>query len=100
MSYSLKIFTAEDVDPAERRLAQQRFRAALDSALGDAALVLPIYRAYGRLLLAHGEAERPWPITSDEQLLFDSWEAAELAATHAAFGVNRYLGDADFELGD
>ena len=100
MRYSLKIFTAEDVAPAERTAAEQRFRAALDVALGDAALVLPVYRAYNRLLLIHRDAERPWPITADEQLLVDSWEAAELAATHAAFGVNRYLGDADFELGD
>ena len=100
MSYSLKIFTAEDVAPAERTSAEQRFRAALDVELGDAALVLPVHRAYNRLLLIHRDAERPWPITADEQLLVDSWEAAELAATHAAFGVNRYLGDADFELGD
>jgi hypothetical protein len=100
MTYSLKIFTADDVTPAERELAMQRFRAALDDALGSAAVVLPVYRAYSRLMLAHGDAERPWPITSDEQLLVDSWEAAELAATHCAFGVNRYLGDADFELGE
>ena len=33
-----------------------------------------------------------------EQLLAEQWETAELAATHAAFGVNRYLGDADFEI--
>ncbi len=100
MTYSLKIFTADDVTPAERVLAEKRFRSALDDALGSPEFVLPVYRAFSRLLLAHGEAERPWPITSDEQLLVDSWEAAELAATQSAFGVNRYLGDADFELGD
>ena len=98
MTYHLKIFTADDVSDAERAAAVQRFRFALDSALGDAALVLPIYSVYSRLLLAHGNAERPWPVSTDEQLLIDQWEQAELAATQAAFGVNRYLGDADFEL--
>jgi hypothetical protein len=99
MTYSLKIFTADEVTPGERELAVRRFRAALDDALGDASLVLPTYNAYRRLLLTHGQAERPWPISSDEQTIVDQWEAAELAATVAAFGVNRYLGDADFELG-
>ena len=98
MTYQLKIFTAEEVSDAERAAAVQRFRFALDGALGDAALVLPIYSVYSRLLLAHGDAERPWPVSPDEQLLIDQWEQAELAATQAAFGVNRYLGDADFEL--
>ena len=99
MTYHLKIFTAEDVSDAERAAAVQRFRFALDNALGDAALVLPTYRVYSRLLLAHGDAERPWPVSNDEQLLVDRWEQAELAATQAAFGIDRYLGDADFELG-
>ena len=98
MTYHLKIFSADDVSDAERAAAVQRFRCALDTALGNAALVLPIYNAYSRLLLAHGDAERPWPVSSDEQLVIDRWEQAELAATQAAFGVNRYLGDADFEL--
>lgn len=99
MAYSLKIFTAEDVTEPECALAEKRFRAALDAALGSAAMVLPVYGVYTRLVMLHGDAERPWPITADEQLLVDNWEAAELAAKEAAFGVNRYLGDADFELG-
>ena len=98
MTYSLKIFSPDDVTPAERLWAVQRFRAALDGALGSAAMVWPVYCAYQRLLLAHGDAERPWPISGDEQLLVDQWEAAELAAKESAFGVNRYLGDADYEL--
>lgn len=100
MTYSLKLFTADDVTSSERELAIRRFRAALETVLGSASFVLPTYRAYSRLLLAHGSAERPWPVTSDEQTVIDQWEAAELAATAAAFGVNRYLGDADFELGE
>ena len=99
MAYTLKIFTAEDIPESERQLAEQRFRSALEGALGDAVLVLPAYHAWLKLTQAYGEHPRPWPITAAEQLLADQWEAAELAATHAAFGVNRYLGDADFELG-
>ena len=99
MTYSLKIFTSDDATSVERELAIKRFRAALDEALGNAAMVLPTYRMYTRLLLVHGDTERPWPLSSDEQTVVDQWEAAELAATVAAFGVNRYLGDADFELG-
>ena len=99
MGYTLRIFTAEDVPESERQLAAQRFRAALEDTLGDAALVLPVYHAWHKLFQAYGDQPRPWPITPAEQLLADQWEAAELAATQAAFGVNRYLGDADFELG-
>ena len=98
MPYTLKIFTADDVQPEERVQATLRFRQALEASLGDASLVVPVYRAYLKLLHTYGEQFRPWPVSPPEQLLVDQWEAAELAATQAAFGVNRYLGDADFEL--
>ena len=98
MAYSLKIFTADDVSPADRAQAEHRFRAALETSLGDEALVWPVYQAYLRLLQAYGDHERPWPLTAEEQLLADQWEAAELAATQAAFGAERYMGDAEFEI--
>ena len=98
MTYLLKIFSADEVSLAERESALLRFRAVLDEMLGDAALVLPIYTAYRRLFLLYADHPRPWPVSAAEQLLADEWEAAELAATQAAFGVNRYLGDADFEI--
>jgi hypothetical protein len=98
MAYLLKIFSADDVTETERTVAEQRFRAALEEALGDTSLVLPCYHAYQKLFQQHGDQPRPWSITPAEQLLAEQWEAAELAATHAAFGVNRYLGDADFEI--
>ena len=98
MGYTLRIFTDEEVTDAQREQAAQRFRAALEESLGDESLVLPVYRAYLKLLQAHGEHPRPWPVSDAEQLLAEQWEAAELAATQAAFGVNRYLGDAHFEL--
>ncbi len=98
MNYSVRIFHSEDVSPAEREAAAQRFRAALEASLGDASLVAPVYRAWLRLLQAHGEDARPWDLSPAEQLLADQWEAAELAATQAAFGAERYMGDAYFEL--
>ena len=100
MSYTLIIFTPEDVSQAERDQAVQRFRDALETSLGDNCLVLPVYRHYRKLVQIHGDSARPWSITPAEQVLVEQWEAAELAATQAAFGVNRYLGDADFELRD
>ena len=100
MTYSLRIFSAEDTTTHEREQAVGRFRAALDESLGDAALVIPVYRLYTRLLQAYCDHERPWPVSTEEQLLVDQWEDAELAATQAAFGVNRYLGDAHFELSE
>ena len=98
MAYLLKIFSADDVTDTERAVAVQRFRSALEATLGDASLVLPCHQAYQKLFQQYGDQPRPWPITPAEQLLTEQWEAAELAATHAAFSVNRYLGDADFEI--
>jgi hypothetical protein len=98
MSYLLKIFSADEVTAIERDQAEKRFRAALEDALGNSALVLPCYYAYRKLFLQYGDHPKPWPITAAEQVLAEQWEAAELAATQAAFGVNRYLGDADFEI--
>ena len=98
MGYTLKIFSPDDVSEDQRQQAEQRFRDALESTLGDESLVLPVYQAYLCLLQTHGDSARPWPITPAEQLLADQWEAAELAATQAAFGLHRYMGDAHFEL--
>jgi len=98
MTYTLRIFHTDDVSDAERDAAAQRFRAALEASLGDASLVAPVYRAWLRLLHTHGEQARPWDLSPAEQLLADQWAAAELAATRAAFGTERYMGDAHFEL--
>lgn len=98
LAYLLKIFSTDDVTAAERESAVRRFRAALENALGNEALVLPCYAVYRKLWLQYADHPRPWPVSPSEQLLADQWEAAELAATQAAFGVNRYLGDADFEI--
>lgn len=98
MSYTVKIFVSEDIIETDRDQAVQRFRAALEASLGSEDLVMPAYQAYTKLLQIHGDHPRPWPVSPAEQEIATQWEAAELMATQAAFGVNRYLGDADFEL--
>jgi len=100
MQYTVRIFNSDEASEAECTAASQRFCAALEAGLGDASLVLPMYRAYQRLLHSHGDHARPWNLTPAEQILADGWEKAELAATQAAFGVERYMGDAQFELID
>ena len=98
MTFTVKIFSADDVPEAQRELAEERFRAALEQTLGDSNLVWPCYLAYRQLSQQYSDHSRPWPVTASEQLLIDQWEAAELAATQAAFGMHRYLGDADFDI--
>lgn len=70
----------------------------MEDGLGDAALVAPVYRAYQRLVMAYGDSPRPWPLSADEQVLAEQWESAELAAVTAAFGSDRYMGDADYSI--
>jgi non-ribosomal peptide synthetase component F len=97
MTYSLILYEA-DVPEAERREAEQRFRRALEETLGDASLVAPVYRAYLRIVGSHGDAPDPDNLTDAERAVFDQWRAAETAAVAAAFGPNRYMGDAMYEI--
>ena len=98
MSYTLKLYSFEDASPQERQAAEQRFRNALDSTLGDAALVLPVYLACRHIVSIYGEAPGPDVLTSAQQQIFDQWQAAESAAVIAAFGPHRYLEEAYFEI--
>lgn len=97
MPYSLVLYEA-DVPPEERRAAEARFRKALEETLGDAELVAPVYAAYLRIVGTYGEAPPPDMLTGAEQAIFDQWQAAETAAVTAAFGPNRYMGDAMYEI--
>jgi len=87
-----------DVSPAERDAAQARFRQALEQALGDAQLVAPVYAAYLRIVGTYGDSPAPDTLTEAEQAVFDQWQIAESAAVAAAFGPNRYMGDAMYEI--
>ncbi len=98
MSYSVILYEA-DVSREERRAAELRFRGALEATLGDAALVAPVYSAYLRIVGTYGESPPPDTLTEAEQAIFSQWQAAETAAVAAAFGPNRYMGDAMYEIG-
>jgi hypothetical protein len=101
MSYSVKLFVdsgADDVTPGQQLAAIARFKTALDEALGDSALVLPVYAAYTRIVAAHGDDPSEDALSPGELAVFTQWQAAEAAALTAALGPNRYLGDAQFEI--
>ena len=99
MTYTLKLFDSDDASPAQRREAEQRFRKALEDALGDESFVAPTYKAYQRLVATYGEEPDLELLADAEREIFSQWQAAELAAIAAAFGPNRYMGDAMFEIG-
>ena len=98
MSYTLTLYEA-DVSDVDRQAAEQRFRRALEETLGDAALVAPVYRAYLRIVAAYGESPDADSLGEAERAIFEQWQAAETAAVAAAFGPNRYMGDAMYEIG-
>ena len=100
MTYSLRIFDSDDASPEQRGEAEVRFRQALEESLGDASLVLPMRAAYLRIVGTYGESPEPDSLTDAERAVFDQWQAAELAAVAAAFGPNRYMGDAMYEIGE
>ena len=99
MSYTLTLRTSEEASGSERRDAEQRFRRALDAALGDASLVAPTYTAYLQIVGTYGDTPDLEALTSSEREVFDQWQAAEAAAMTAAFGPHRYMDEAWFEIG-
>lgn len=98
MNYELRLFAFEDASREELAGAERRFRLALDSTLGDASLVWPVYAAYMKILGTYGESPDEEVLSPGEQEIFTQWQAAELAAMTAALGPNRYMGDAQFEI--
>ena len=98
MAYSLKLFDADSTN-AQRSEAEQRFRDALEDALGDESLVLPVHDAYLRIVATYGDSPDPDGLTGAEREIFSQWQAAEGAALAATFGPNRYMGDAMYEIG-
>jgi hypothetical protein len=98
MSYTLTLITGEEASETERRAAEQRFRRALDAALGDASLVAPTYSVYLRIVAVHGHSPDVTALTDAEREVVEQWQAAESAATVAAFGPHRYLEEGRFEI--
>lgn len=98
MSYSLRIFDSDDATPEQKRQAEQRFRKAIEQALGDESLVLPMYAAYRRIVAQHGDQPDLDTLTDGQRMVFEQWQGAESAALAAAFGTHRYMGDAMYEI--
>lgn len=98
MSYTLTLISGDDAPDAERQAAEQRFRGALDAALGDPSLVALTYGVYLRIAAVHGESPDVTALTDAEREVVEQWQAAETAAMTAAFGPHRYLDEARFEI--
>lgn len=98
MSYTVKLYAFEDASPAQLQAAEQRFRQALEAALGDESLVAPVHAAYRRIVAIYGETPADDALSPEELEIFSQWQAAESAALTAALGPNRYMGDAQFEI--
>ena len=99
MSYKLKLYAFEDASPGQLQAAEQRFRQALDASLGDESLVAPVFAAYRRIVATYGESPDDDVLSVGELEIFSQWRTAESAAMTAAIGPNRYMGDAQFEIG-
>ena len=100
MTYRLR-FEAGDLDgvsPSQRREAEQRFRDALETSLGDAALVAPIHAAYQHIVSVYGDDPSSDALSDAEREVMTQWQAAEAAAVTAAFGPNRYMDEPRFEI--
>ena len=99
MSYTLKLYAFEEASPEQLQAAELRFKITLNAMLDDPGLVLPVYQAYRRIVGIYGDAPAPDTLTEAEQQIFDQWQAAETAALTAALGPDRYMGEAQFEIG-
>ncbi|MDO9199935.1 MAG: hypothetical protein Q8K34_05390 [Hydrogenophaga sp.] len=98
MTYTLKLFVSDDTSPAQRQGAERLFREALETTLGDPALVAPVYAAYQRIAALHGEAPDVDALTVDERMLFEHWQLAEAAALSAVWGPYRSLDEGTYEI--
>ena len=70
MSYSVRLYAFEDVSDEEKRQAERRFCKALNEALGDASLVLPVYAVYRKLVALHGDTPSADALSTEELELF------------------------------
>lgn len=98
MSYRLRLFISDDASPAQRESAERLFRRALETSLGDPALVGPIYRAHQQLAARYGETPDMEALTVEERTVFESWQLAEAEALQAVFGPHRHLDEGGYEI--
>jgi hypothetical protein len=97
-SYRVRLHTPEGGSAAARQAAERAFARALEAALGDPALVLPVYRAVQRMRAVHGDPPDSEALTPDERVLYESWLQAEAAALAAVWGPHRHLDEGGYEI--
>jgi hypothetical protein len=98
MTYTLKLFVPDGSSAAQREAAERLFRETLETSLGDAALVAPVYAAYLAIVGQHGETPDPEALTVEERTVLEHWQQAEGAALAAVFGPYRNLDEGGYEL--
>jgi hypothetical protein len=98
MNYTVKLYVPDDTSPAQRQAAERLFRQALEAALGDASLVVPVYVAWQAIVAEHGETPDPESLSVDQRTVLESWQQAERAALEAVFGPHRHLDEGGYDL--
>lgn len=98
MNYSIKLYVPGDTPPGQRQAAERLFRQALETALGDAALVAPVYAAWLAIVAEHGETPDPESLSVDQRMVQESWQQAERAALEVVFGPHRHLDEGGYEI--
>ncbi|MBE0587711.1 MAG: hypothetical protein IH617_06675 [Hydrogenophaga sp.] len=98
MTYTLQLFVSDDTTPAQRQAAERLFRKALESALGDAALVAPVYAAYQAIVARYGDTPDVEALTVEERTVLEHWQLAETAAIEAVFGPHRHLDEGGYQI--
>lgn len=98
MNYNVRLYVPEDTSPAQRQAAERLFRQALEAALGDAALVAPVYAAWQTIVAEHGETPDVQALSVDQRMVQESWQQAERAALEAVFGPHRHLDEGGYEI--
>lgn len=98
MNYTLKLYVPDDTPPGQRDAAERQFRRALETALGDAALVAPVYAAWQAIVAEHGHTPEPQVLSVEQRTVLESWQQAERAALEAVFGPHRYLDEGGYDI--
>ena len=92
MTYTLKLYVPDDTQPAQRQAAERLFRQALEAALGDAAMVAPVYSAYLNIVGQHGEVPDTEALTVDERLVLEAARELVLRYSNSSIAMPRWRG--------
>lgn len=100
--FSVDLWLDAETSSKQRLRAAALFADTLVEQVGDAALVLPSYLAYLRILQSQGTGSADTidveNLSDAERHLFESWRLAEQAALVRVFGPLRQMGEGLYEL--